>query len=318
MQNIAINIKDIKKQYDETIALDGVSMSISKGEMFGLIGPDGAGKTTLIRILTTLLDADDGSAEILGIPVNTRPERVREIIGYMPQRFSLYQDLTVQENLRFFADLFNVSRTDRLKRTEELLNFSRLTPFVDRRAGQLSGGMKQKLALSCALIHTPQLLILDEPTTGVDPVSRREFWQILSRLKDRGVCILVSTPYMDEAARCDRVALIHKGHILTSGTEDDIALRFPGEVGAVYGSDLPRIAGWFKKHLQPDYVQLLGERVQINLPGGDRHMLDAFVSDARKEGLAIDHADIVKPGIEDTFIALIARTAHQSSFGENI
>jgi ABC-2 type transport system ATP-binding protein len=190
----AIRVDNVKKSYGDTVALSSVSLTVEAGEMFGLIGPDGAGKTTLMRILTSLIDPDEGEAWILGLPVRSQAPRVREIIGYMPQRFSLYADLTVSENMRFFADLFGVPAGERKRRTEELLDFSRLGDFVKRRAGALSGGMKQKLALSCALIHTPKVLVLDEPTTGVDPVSRRDFWEMLERLRAQGATILVSTP----------------------------------------------------------------------------------------------------------------------------
>ena len=303
---LAIKIKDIKKSYDETAALKGVSFEVTTGEMYGLIGPDGAGKTTLMRILTSLLDADSGDAIILGISVKDYPEQVRKVIGYMPQRFSLYQDLTVQENMRFFADLFKVPKKERLERTEELLNFSRMAPFVKRRAVQLSGGMKQKLALSCALIHTPQLLILDEPTTGVDPVSRKEFWTILSRLRSEGVTILVSTPYMDEAARCDRVALIHKGEILAIGKDEEIAGLFPGKVGAMTGPDLPGLAGWLKRRLRTDRVQILGDRVKISLLDREADQLESLAKEAQHKGFQVDSAQIIEPELEDTFVAMMS------------
>ena len=301
----AIQITDLKKQYQGTIALSSVSFDIKPGEMFGLIGPDGAGKTSLIRILTSLLDPDDGQCRLLGISVNNEPEQVRKVIGYMPQRFSLYPDLTVGENLRFFADLFRVPRQERLKRTKALLQFSRLTPFVKRRAGQLSGGMKQKLALSCALIHTPKVLILDEPTTGVDPVSRREFWGILKTLKEGGVTILVATPYMDEAEKCDRIALINKGNILAVGTAAEIIERFTGVVYALFGLNLPAIAGWFKKRLHPNQVQILGDRVHVSLFADTTETMDSLCREAENSGHSIRSVEAAEPGLEDTFISLI-------------
>ncbi|PIP39164.1 MAG: ABC transporter [Desulfobacterales bacterium CG23_combo_of_CG06-09_8_20_14_all_51_8] len=301
----AIQITDLKKQYQGTIALSSVSFDIKPGEMFGLIGPDGAGKTSLIRILTSLLDPDDGQCRLLGISVNNEPEQVRKVIGYMPQRFSLYPDLTVGENLRFFADLFRVPRQERLKRTEALLQFSRLTPFVKRRAGQLSGGMKQKLALSCALIHTPKVLILDEPTTGVDPVSRREFWGILKTLKEGGVTLLVATPYMDEAEKCDRIALINKGNILAVGTAAEIIERFTGVVYALFGLNLPAIAGWFKKRLHPNQVQILGDRVHVSLFADTTETMDSLCREAENSGHSIRSVEAAEPGLEDTFISLI-------------
>jgi ABC-2 type transport system ATP-binding protein len=306
MTQQAIQITGLKKRYGETTALASVSFDILAGEMFGLIGPDGAGKTSLIRILTSLLDPDDGECLLLGLSVTRQPAEVRKVIGYMPQRFSLYPDLTVGENLRFFADLFRVPKAQRLKRTEELLQFSRLSPFVKRRAGQLSGGMKQKLALSCALIHTPKVLILDEPTTGVDPVSRREFWEILKTLQQGGVSILVTTPYMDEAEKCDRVALIDNGKILAVGTGAEITRRFSGTVYALFGRNLPELAGWFKHRLHPNQVQILGDRVHVSLFADTRETMDALCLAAKKEGLAIDSVEMAQPGLEDTFIALIA------------
>jgi ABC-2 type transport system ATP-binding protein len=306
MNQPAIQITELKKQYGDTLALASVSFDIMAGEMFGLIGPDGAGKTSLIRILTSLLDPDGGECHLLGISVTQEPAEVRKVIGYMPQRFSLYPDLTVGENLRFFADLFRVPKAQRLKRTEELLQFSRLSPFVKRRAGQLSGGMKQKLALSCALIHTPKVLILDEPTTGVDPVSRREFWEILKTLKEGGVSILVTTPYMDEAEKCDRVALINKGKILAVGTADEIIRRFSGSVYALFGRNLPSIAGWFKRRLHPNQVQILGDRVHVSLFADTSETMDSLCKEALSGGPAIDSFESAQPGLEDTFIALIA------------
>lgn len=205
-----IEVRDLHKRYGATEAVRGLSLSVPGGTICGLIGPDGAGKTTTMRILCGLLRPDGGEASILGHDCARETRAIKDHLGYMPQRFSLYPDLTVAENLRFFADLFAVPRAERAAREVELMEFSRLAPFVGRRAGRLSGGMKQKLALCCTLIHTPQVLILDEPTTGVDPVSRREFWRILRDLAGRGLALLVSTPYMDEAGMCDAVVLMHK------------------------------------------------------------------------------------------------------------
>ncbi len=303
----AVEIKNLEKKYKQTPALLSVSLEIRVGEMFGLIGPDGAGKTTLIRILTSLMDPDAGECRMLDIPVHAEPQKVRNIIGYMPQRFSLYPDLTVGENLRFFADLFKVPKDQRTQRTAELLEFSRLAPFLKRRAGKLSGGMKQKLALSCALIHTPKILILDEPTTGVDPVSRREFWNILGELKNQGVSILVTTPYMDEAQRCDRIALIHKGAILARGTAAEIIKTFSGRVFSLFGPDLPRLAAWFKKALRSDQVRIIGDRVQLNLFNTDDASIDTLCANAEAAGQIIRSHEDADPGLEDTFIALIAQ-----------
>jgi ABC-2 type transport system ATP-binding protein len=210
----AIRAIDLVKSYDGLDALNNVSLDVRQGERFGLIGPDGAGKTTLIRILCALTPFDSGQALVADFDVREHARHVRSFVGYMPQRFSLYPDLSVAENLRFYADLFGVTAKDRTHRLEELLEFSRLTAFLSRKAGKLSGGMKQKLALACTLIHQPEIIFLDEPTTGVDPMSRHEFWQLLNRLTDRGITLFVTTSYMEEAAQCHRVALMANGKIL--------------------------------------------------------------------------------------------------------
>lgn len=216
----SISINDVTKNYGSICALDNVSFEVEKGELFGLIGPDGAGKTTLFRILTTLLLPDSGTATVEGLDAIKDYKRIRSIVGYMPGRFSLYQDLSVEENLEFFASIFGVDVKDNYDIIAPI--YSQIEPFAKRRAGKLSGGMKQKLALSCALIHRPQVLFLDEPTTGVDAVSRSEFWDMLAGLKQYGISILVSTPYMDEAGRCDRIALINEGKVLKIDTPENI------------------------------------------------------------------------------------------------
>lgn len=211
-----ICVHNVSKSYGGLKALDGVSFEVNDGEIFGLIGPDGSGKTTLFRILTTLMNADEGDASVGGMDVTAEWRSIRASIGYMPGKFSLYQDLSVRENLQFFASLFGVTIQDNYELIAPI--YSQIEPFKDRRAGKLSGGMKQKLALCCALVHAPKVLFLDEPTTGVDAVSRSEFWDMLQELKAKGITILVSTPYMDEACLCDRVALIDKGRILCTET----------------------------------------------------------------------------------------------------
>lgn len=216
----SISINNVTKNYGSICALDNVSFEVEKGELFGLIGPDGAGKTTLFRILTTLLVPDSGTATVEGLDAIKDYKRIRSIVGYMPGRFSLYQDLSVEENLEFFASIFGVDVKDNYDIIAPI--YSQIEPFAKRRAGKLSGGMKQKLALSCALIHRPQVLFLDEPTTGVDAVSRSEFWDMLAGLKQYGISILVSTPYMDEAGRCDRIALINEGKVLKIDTPENI------------------------------------------------------------------------------------------------
>lgn len=218
---MAVVINNLSKRFGSLTAVDGLTLSVAQGELFGLIGSDGAGKTTTLRMLSGVMDASDGELRVLGCPGRDLAP-VQPDIGYMSQRFGLYPDLTVAENVRFYADLFGMTKAERIQRTERLLAFSGLTPFSGRLAGKLSGGMKQKLGLCCALIHTPHLLLLDEPTNGVDPVSRRDFWRILTDLRAEGVTIVVATAYLDEAARCDRVGLLHNGHLIACGTPAEL------------------------------------------------------------------------------------------------
>ncbi len=225
---MSITLKHISKSYGNLKAVDDISFDVKEGELFGLIGPDGAGKTTIFRILTTLLIADKGKATVAGYDVINNYKDIRNHVGYMPGRFSLYQDLTVAENLEFFATIFGTTIEENYDLIKDI--YIQIEPFKTRRAGKLSGGMKQKLALSCALIHKPKVLFLDEPTTGVDPVSRKEFWEMLKRLQQKGITILVSTPYMDEAALCDRIALIQDGKILEIDTPQEIIRRYPKKI----------------------------------------------------------------------------------------
>ena len=221
---MSISVQNISKSYKELNAVDAVSFEVNSGELFGLIGPDGAGKTTIFRILTTLLIADEGQATVVDFDVIKDFKAIRNSVGYMPGKFSLYQDLTVEENLTFFATIFGTTIKENYDLIEDI--YVQIEPFKNRRAGALSGGMKQKLALCCALIHAPKVLFLDEPTTGVDPVSRNEFWQMLKRLQQKGITILVSTPYMDEAALCDRIALIQKGKVLKIDSPQAITANY--------------------------------------------------------------------------------------------
>src|SRR5882757_2279037 len=245
----AVTVSNIIKKYGTkkapVTALQGISFEVSQGELFGIIGPDGAGKTSLFRILTTLLLADGGTAMVDGLDVVKGYKKIRERVGYMPGRFSLYQDLTVKENLDFFATIFNTSIEENFDLVKDI--YSQIEPFKDRRAGKLSGGMKQKLALSCALIHRPTVLFLDEPTTGVDAVSRKEFWEMLKRLKEQGITILVSTPYMDEASLCDRVALLQSGKILSINTPQGIVEEFGRTLLAAKSSNMLQLLNDLKQ-----------------------------------------------------------------------
>lgn len=235
----AVEVNDVTKSYGKVSALRGVSFSVAPGEIFGIIGADGAGKTSLFRIMTTLLLPDSGTAKVDGFDVVDQYKNIRRRVGYMPGRFSLYQDLSVEENLRFFASIFGTTIEENYDLVKDI--YSQIEPFKDRRAGKLSGGMKQKLALSCALIHKPSVLFLDEPTTGVDPVSRREFWEMLVRLRAQGIAILVSTPYMDEAVLCDRIGLISAGSFLTMDTPANIIESFDEELWSVGSDAMPRL-----------------------------------------------------------------------------
>ena len=232
----SVSVTQLSKSYSSIKALDDVSFDVPKGELFGIIGPDGAGKTTLFRLLTTLILPDSGSAVIEGLDVVKDYAAVRNIIGYMPGKFSLYQDLTVEENLNFFATVFNTTVKENYHLIEDI--YKHIEPFRTRRAGKLSGGMKQKLALSCALIHKPKVLFLDEPTTGVDPVSRKEFWEMLLKLKNQGITIIVSTPYMDEARLCDRIALMQNGKFFRIDSPDNIIASYPQKLWSVTADNM--------------------------------------------------------------------------------
>jgi ABC-2 type transport system ATP-binding protein len=299
----AIALDGLHKSYGDRPAVRGLSLAVPKGSICGLIGPDGAGKTTTMRVLCGLLRADRGTAHILGYDCVNQSMAVKQHLGYMPQRFSLYPDLTVAENLRFFAELYEVPAATRDERDRELMAFSRLEPFRGRRAGQLSGGMKQKLALSCTLIHTPSVLILDEPTTGVDPVSRREFWRILRDLAARGLALLVSTPYMDEAALCDNVVLMHAGRALAHGTPEAVAASFPRRLLEVTGVDLPEASGRLRAAaIKGLDVQRFGDR--LHLVHDDDTQARAAADALLGTGAVL--APVVA-GIEDVFVEMMAR-----------
>jgi ABC-2 type transport system ATP-binding protein len=299
-----IVVQNFHKKFGSVHAVRGVSLELKPGELYGLIGPDGAGKTTLIRAICTLLVPDEGSITVAGHDVRREMSAVRRILGYMPQRFSLYQDLTVEQNMRFFADLFEVPREEREKRFERLYRFSRLGPFKNRLAGNLSGGMKQKLALSCALIHTPQILVLDEPTYGVDPVSRQEFWAILKEIRREGTTILVSTAYMEEADLCDRIALMFNGKFQAEGTPDDLKKQYPYPLYRIVGKDLRALRSWFEQRPEVHGTQLFGDVLHVSFrQDPDVSSWKIWQQQAAGE---LQQWQRQQPSIEDVFLDLIS------------
>lgn len=291
--------ENISKSYGKVQALKNISFDVKEGEIFGLIGPDGAGKTTLFRILTTLIFADAGLARVSGLEVVKEFKEIRKIIGYMPGRFSLYQDLTVEENINFFATVFNTTLQENYYLIKEI--YSQIEPFKNRKAGKLSGGMKQKLALSCALIHKPKVLFLDEPTTGVDPVSRKEFWEMLSRLKTMGISILVSTPYMDEANLCDRIALIQNGEFLKIDTPAKIISDFEKDVWAVSSSNMSKLLKDLRSFQNMISVYAFGDAHHLIVDELDVNELNGYLQMLDHKGVIIEK---IKPCIEDCFMDL--------------
>lgn len=296
----AIEISHIGKKYKDCVALEDISLGVDSGEIFGLIGPDGAGKTTLFRILTTLLLPDSGHASVNGLDVVKDYREIRRTIGYMPGHFSLYQDLTVEENLNFFATIFGTTVRENYDNIKEI--YSQIEPFRNRKAGKLSGGMKQKLALCCALVHRPVTLFLDEPTTGVDAVSRREFWNMLYRIRDNGVTIFVSTPYMDEASMCSRIALIQQGGVIDTGTPEGIIGKYPYTLLAVEGEPI---------YPMLKYIRTCSGVISCFAFGAEHHVaVDSTMTAARLEealaagGFSGFRVRSISPGIEDCFMHL--------------
>lgn len=304
-----IQVEKLKKSYGRTEALKGISLEVERGELFGMIGPDGSGKTTLFRILTTLLKPDGGRASVLGFDVVRDYRSIRPRVGYMPGRFSLYQDMSVEENLEFFASVFGTTIDENYDLVRPI--YRQLEPFRDRLAGALSGGMKQKLALSCALIHRPEVLFLDEPTTGVDAVSRKEFWEILDVIKSQGIGILVSTPYMDEASRCDRVALIQEGMILESAGPGEIVNEFNKQFWAVKAPQKYDLILALRRFPGIESVHPFGESVHITMTRDqlDESELVQFLDEREVPGARIDR---VRPGVEDIFMQLMEREVKQT------
>lgn len=301
-----IETENLTKRFKKVTAVDRLNLTIERGEIFGLVGPDGAGKTTTFRLLTAIMNPTEGRATVAGYDTVKEPEEIKKLIGYMPQRFSLYGDLSVMENLHFFADIFEVRGTEREERIRTLLHFSRLEEFQGRRADHLSGGMQKKLALACTLVHKPQILFLDEPTTGVDPISRREFWDILSNLHLEGVTLLVSTPYMDEAERCSRVGLMFEGKMIVCDEPEKVKGLVRGEVIELRPQPLPKaweiIEGW-EGALD---VQVYGGLLHVFVEDGERGMrqLETLLA---SHGVSVEGVRQIRPRMEEAFVSLIRR-----------
>ena len=298
---MSIQVQNISKSYQNNLAVNSLTFEVKEGELFGLIGPDGAGKTTLFRILTTLLLANEGTATVAGFDVVKDYKSIRSVVGYMPGKFSLYQDLTIEENLNFFATIFGTTLEENYDLIKDI--YVQIEPFKKRRAGKLSGGMKQKLALCCALIHKPKVLFLDEPTTGVDPVSRKEFWEMLKRLQQKGITILVSTPYMDEAALCDRIALIQKGSILKIDTPDQIIQNYDKTIYDVQSKNTHQLLHDLKNYPTQYSVFAFGEFIHYidKNEAFNTAELENYLKEKGHQELVIKKS---KTTIEDVFMDL--------------
>jgi ABC-2 type transport system ATP-binding protein len=301
-----VKVERLSRRFGGTTAVDGVSFDVARGELFGLVGPDGAGKTTLLRMLAGVLYPTAGDARILGTSVARAPERVKHDLAYMSQRFGLYADLTVLENLEFYADLYRVPKKERAARLERLFEFSNLSPFQDRLAGKLSGGMKQKLGLSCALVHEPRVLLLDEPTFGVDPISRRDLWLIVHEMVSRGVTAIVSTSYMDEAERFDRLAFLHRGRLIEVGTPESLLGRVRGDLLSIAAEPLRGARRILLERPEIRGATVFGDRLHVLVDSAERDgpRIDAALE---AEGIRVQSRETIPPSLEDVFIDAIER-----------
>lgn len=306
MSELAIETRGLTRRFGDVLAVDQLDLEVARGEIYGLIGPDGAGKTTTIRLLAAVMRPTAGVARVVGVDVVHQPEALRQHVGYMAQRFNLYGDLTVRENLDFYADIFHVRGQARRRRIAWLLEFVRLQEFADRRAAFLSGGMQKKLALACTLIHEPHVLLLDEPTTGVDPISRRQFWDLLSELHVQGVTLFISTPYMDEAERCTRIGLLYAGRIIEQGDPYAIRQLVPGELLAAWTGDVRRAQRAIAGLEGIIEVQTYGDLLHIFVDS--RELRQSAIADAlRRAGVSVLDLRPAHPRIEEAFISLIRR-----------
>lgn len=301
----AIEIQSVTKKFGERIVVDAITLQIEQGEMFALVGPDGAGKTTTIRMLCGITTPTSGELTVQGFDVRRHPEEVRKRIGYLSQKFSLYGDLTIDENIEFFAEIHGVR--DYKKRRNELLEFTRLTPFRTRLAEKLSGGMKQKLALACTLVHRPEVIFLDEPTTGVDPVSRRDFWKVLSSLLKTGITIVMTTPYLDEAERCSQVGLMNEGKLLMADTPQNLRKVMKGEIVELVCSDIRRSFSLLKRNEAVKEVQAFGDRLNLLVELANRDM-PRIVAQLKDNAIDVAEWRTIPPSLENIFISLLSET----------
>ncbi len=308
----AIRAEQLTKAFGALTAVDRLTLAVDEGEIFGLVGPDGAGKTTTMRLLTSIMDPTSGDAWVAGHHIVRDAEAIKENIGYMSQRFGLYSDLTVLENLHFYADIYGISRCGRQEKIDELLTFSNLSAFKRRLAGNLSGGMKQKLGLACALVHTPKVLFLDEPTNGVDPVSRRDFWRILYQLLRQKVTIFVSTAYLDEAERCSRLALVHDGKLLACGTPDEVKRLMRRAILEIRASQPRRVLVLLREQFPGMSVGLFGDRVHVVTAEPDRTAAQARAVLA-SAGLPIHALQPIEPSLEDVFVSVLGGHAERET-----
>jgi ABC-2 type transport system ATP-binding protein len=303
-----LSIDDLTRTFGSVTAVDHLTLDIEPGELFGLIGPDGAGKTTAMRMMLGILRPDSGTGRVGDFDLIGQAESISSLTGYVSQRFSLYSELTVEENLEIFADLYSVSEEDRLPRLQRLMQFSRLEPFRTRPAGHLSGGMRQKLALSCALIHTPKLLFLDEPTTGVDPVSRRDLWKLLFDLWQEGVTIIVSTPYMDEAERCSRVGFLDQGKLVASGRPEELRRAFRGAILEIFADQRFAAKEVLARGQYVEDVNLFGEGIHLTIHGAPQAAAEEAMAALHSQGINVQSIRQVDPSIEDVFFQLTGVT----------
>jgi ABC-2 type transport system ATP-binding protein len=314
----AIEARGLCKRLGATVAVEGVSFTAHAGEIFGLVGPDGAGKTTILRMLAGVMMPDGGGARVAGFDVAAQPESVKNHISYMPQRFGLYEDLTVDENIRFYADIFSVDARTREEHAARLLEASGMSEFRGRLAGKLSGGMKQKLGLTCALIHHPRVILLDEPTTGVDPISRGDFWRILYSLLAEGVAVIIGTAYLDEAERCNRLALLHQGRVTFSGSPAELKQRLSGAVVSVASEQARKVETTLAGAPGVSSALLLGDTVRLVVDDATKR-IGEFEARLRAAGVPFSEFTPVEPSVEDVFVATVgASTTRDSSAGARL